>query len=378
VKQTLRIQFLVNSLVIGGAERVVEELCLRLPERGFEVGVGAMRAAGPIGERLRARGLAVDEDLAPDRSDLFQIRDLARYLRERQPDLLYFLDHSNALFYGVLAKRFAGRPPAVLAVHRTGREDGSPSLSLSDRLLLRGVDAVVAVSNSHRDYLRDLEGVSGEKLHVVFNGVDAAAYETRLQAGEKAARRAEFGLPAAAMCVALVAALRPEKNHALALDAFSRLGPQFHLVLVGDGALRAHLEAEAAALQLEGRVHFLGARDDVPRVLACMDALLLSSHPRVETFPLCVLEAMAAQLPVVATDVGSLHEMLLDGETGRLVPPGDAAALAVALRQVLEDEPAGRESGRRGRQRVAEQFSVDRMVDGTARILRELRLLRPT
>lgn len=366
-------QFLVNSLVVGGAERVVEALCQDLPDHGVDVSLGCLREAGPIGRSLADGGLEVVDQLAPRGRAPGQVLDLRRFLKRRAPQVVYLLEHSNALFYGRLAARWARVPRQVVAVHRTGRADGSPSLGRADRLLMGLTDRVVAVSRGHADYLRDHEGVPARKLVVVYNGVDPARFE-RLTGEDRRRRRRELGLPAADPVVVVVAALRPEKNHRLLFEALVRFpaGSRPHLAVVGDGALAGELRHAVAELALDSHVHWLGRVNDVSGVLACSDVLALSSHPRVETFPLCVLEAMAAGLPVVATRVGSLPEMVQDGQTGLLVPPGTPHVFASALERVLADPTTARSLGEKGRRRVQDRFSRRQMVERTAEILWEL------
>jgi glycosyltransferase involved in cell wall biosynthesis len=144
------------------------------------------------------------------------------------------------------------------------------------------------------------------------------------------------------------------------------------LAVVGDGERREGLQTLAAELGVDTRVHWLGWRDDVERVLAAVDGLVLPSHPNVETFPMCVLEAMAAARPVVATRVGSLDEMVEDGRTGWLVPPDDPAALTAALVRAASDPDERGRRGEAGRARVAKNFTEMQMVSGVAAVLREV------
>lgn len=367
-----RVAILADSLVVGGAERVVEALALRLGSRGFDVTVGCLRAAGPIGASLAARGVPVESDLGPARLAPGQVFAVRRWLRRTRADVLFVLDHSNALFYGRLAARSLDRP-AVAAVHRTRRADGSASLGTIDRLLLPWTAAVIAVSEGHATYLRDREGVRGDRLRVVYNGVDPDRFAPALDAGRRTRERRTLGLPDGATTFGSVAALRPEKNHESLLRALAtRDLADAHLVVVGDGARREALEAEAADRGVAERVHWLGWMDDVVGVLAAIDALVLPSHPNVETFPMCVLEAMAAGRPAVATDVGSLDEMIVDGETGWLVPPGNDAALVQALRDAACNPVETERRGAAARRRLLEHFDENHMVDGVARILREV------
>jgi glycosyltransferase involved in cell wall biosynthesis len=162
-----------------------------------------------------------------------------------------------------------------------------------------------------------------------------------------------------------VAALRPEKNHELFLEAAAwirRKVPQARFLVVGDGAQRGRLEGLAAELSLSESVRFLGTRNDVPAVLSLLDVLVLSSH--MEANPVSILEAMACERPVVATAVGSVPESVIDGRTGYLVPPGDAGRIAERVIELFQDPARRAAFGRAGREHVAAHGSSQRMVEG--------------
>jgi glycosyltransferase involved in cell wall biosynthesis len=169
-------------------------------------------------------------------------------------------------------------------------------------------------------------------------------------------------VPLSGFHVGCVARLSPEKNHATLLVAFAELRrarPDAHLTLIGDGALRAALEMQAARLGLGRAVTFAGTRRDVPALLAAFDVFALASLT--EGISLTLIEAAAAGLPLVATRVGGNAEVVRDGETGLLVPPGSPAALTSAL-SAIAARPDRSEMGRRGRARVIEHFGADRMA----------------
>jgi glycosyltransferase involved in cell wall biosynthesis len=174
--------------------------------------------------------------------------------------------------------------------------------------------------------------------------------------------------------VVIVAALRPEKNHELLLEALglSVHQPLCHLAIVGQGARESAIQEYAEKLGMDDRLHWLGLRDDVPRILSVADLLVLCSHPVVETFPLCVLEGMAAELPVVSTRVGSIEEMMVEGKTGLLVPPSDVHALAGAIDELLHNPGRSRAMGKAGREHVLRNFDQETMVEATARLLRRV------
>lgn len=353
---------LADSLVVGGAERVLQALAEDLPGEGFLVRIGCLRSAGPVGEELRSVGVPVDENVAPEARSPLSTARVARYLERSGADVVYLLDHSNVLWHGRLAAAWHSMPQ-VCAIHRTRRADGSPSLGFADRLLSGLSRSVIAVSRGHADYLREFEGVSGRQVEVVYNGVDVDRFPTR-----DPGARSRFGLPEDAFLWGIVAALRPEKNHEMALRVLAR-EPQSRLVLVGDGPRRGPLAELAARLGVEDRVHWLGRVDDVPSLLPALDLVALPSHPAVETFPVSLLEAMAAARPVLATRVGSLDEMVVDGETGFLVEAGDEDSFLDGLRHLREDAALRSMMGEAGRARVAACFTRAQMVGQTARIL---------
>jgi glycosyltransferase involved in cell wall biosynthesis len=190
--------------------------------------------------------------------------------------------------------------------------------------------------------------------------------------GREPVRRA-LGLDAAAPVVGVVGRLEAQKGHTYLLDAWPDVRRDFpgaRLLVVGDGALRAELEARALGPGLHGSVTFTGFRADVPRVLAALDVLVLPSL--YEGMPLTVIEASAMGLPVVATAVDGTPEVVRDGETGRLVPPARPAALADALRALLADPARARAMGRAGRAHVLARFDLDTQVEATARVYRRV------
>ena len=163
----------------------------------------------------------------------------------------------------------------------------------------------------------------------------------------------------------IVAALRPEKNHEMFLYVAAlvhRTLPAARFLVVGDGPQRTKLEALAQSLGIAEAVRFLGTRSDVPEVLSLMDVLVLTSH--MEANPICLLEAMASEKPVVATRVGSVAETVLDGRTGYLVAPGDSQGMADRVLELLTDPTRAAAMGRAGREQVIAHWSVDRMVQG--------------
>jgi glycosyltransferase involved in cell wall biosynthesis len=171
--------------------------------------------------------------------------------------------------------------------------------------------------------------------------------------------------------VGIIAGLRPEKAHDVFLGAARVLAHETnaHFVIVGGGTERDKLKTLASTLNLSDRVHFLGLRTDIARILRGLDVVVLSSRPEVETFPVAIMEAMAASKPVVCTKVGSLEELVLDGQTGFLVAPNSTSQLAARIKWLLDNPGLAKKMGRAGRARILKRFTVNAMVRATEHLL---------
>jgi glycosyltransferase involved in cell wall biosynthesis len=196
-------------------------------------------------------------------------------------------------------------------------------------------------------------------LRVIENGVDVELF--RRDAAARFGLRRKLGIPDAAWVVGTVGRLAPEKDHGLLLDAIApELCDQHRLVIVGSGPEEERLRAHVSAGPAAPWVTLTGARSDVPRLLSAFDVFVLSS--KTEGLPLVIPEAMAASLPVVSTAVGGIPSVVRDGETGLLVPPGDAAALRAALVSLHADRQRAHAMGTAARQLAEAQYSKQRMV----------------
>lgn len=373
---SVRLLFAGTTFVVGGAERVLSHLVLGLRRPPFEVELLALREPGAIGEELRAAGVPVHGPFTgASRFDPWVIVRLHRFLKAGRYDAIYFLDHAHAVFYTTLASAGTSVRARVMPVHTTGQWNGQPSLKRPIRLIRKKLHRIIAIAETQRRYLIEEEHVDPAQLVVIPNGIPVEAPEESERARRRAEVRRELGVSDATPVVGITAVLRPEKNHELLLAAFAdlrRTVPDAELWIVGDGPRRAALEEEARRFGLGKAARFLGHRTDARRLMAGFDVATLTSHPRVETLPLSLLEAMDAGLPVVATDVGAIREMIEDGISGRVVPQNDATALSVALTGLLLDPAARALAGARGAAIVRERFSVERMCLGTERLLLEL------
>jgi glycosyltransferase involved in cell wall biosynthesis len=279
---------------------------------------------------------------------------LWRRLRATRVDLLVLLTVVPNI-WGRLLGRLAGAPLIV------GNLRGLVPRRQYERWLWPLADHLLCNAAALKTLVTEQCGLPGDRVTVIPNGVDTDFFQPAPSFHE---------VPLRALAVAR---LVPDKDHPTLIRAFQMVAAnqlQAELWLVGEGPREAAIRKMVRQAQLEKRVHFLPGQLDLRPLLALASFLVLSSSR--EAFPNVVLEAMAAGLPVVATRVGGLPEMVAQGETGLLVPPGDPPALAAAMSRVLADADLRRKLGRAGRMRVEQEFSLEAMVSRTAEVLLRL------
>ena len=366
----LRVAQIAARLPVGGMENVVASLASGLDRKTFETRIWCLEEADELGHELRAAGQPLVEFHRAKRRDLGLIFRLRARARAERIDVLHCHDELS-WFYGTLAAALLPKLAVVTTMHGR-RRDISRRHMIEQRLLAARTDAVVSVSTYLRDQLvRDLQ-MPCERITLIINGVRMDPPPISCEA----ARRL-LGLPLEALVVGCVGELSPVKHFDLAIDAFASVAasmPAAHLVLVGNGACRAELEAQGRALGLSDRVHFEGVRRDVPSLWPAFDVYVCSSH--YEGTSLSVLEAMAAARAVVLTAVGGNTALVTDRVTGRLVPTDDSAAMSGALIELLRDEELRRTLGANARAVVNRRFSLDATLDAYAALYRRVAAAR--
>lgn len=352
----------VWSLEVGGMERVVVHLLKGLPAQGFGAEVvtlgGAGGLAGDLGQGVRHWELNKGSGL-----DLGLARNLARLVRTTGAGILHAHNTVSQL-YSVMASLLTRRP-VVVTLHGANY-GGSGRHRRLRRILASRCAATACVSQDALTAARDLDHIPAARLHLVYNGIDVQ--EMAAARGQRQVARRELGLEPGDQAVISVGRLSQEKDYATLLRAMASLeGPR--LFLVGHGPARGELENLASELGLGERVVFLGERGDVPRLLAACDLFALSSLT--EGISMALLEAMAGGLPVAATAVGGTPELVIPGQTGLLTPPGDPAALAQAMGELLSDPERAQALGAAGAERVARHFSLEAMAGAYAGLYRQ-------
>ena len=351
----MKILTVLRSMKSGGAERHALQLMRGLRERGHEC-LYAGPMAGWLGQQLRADGFGGIDLPLLGLYDVPSLVRLALYARRQRVDLLHGHLTRSAWYVG-FAARLAGLPNVATAhSDNAGKHFGR-------------ADRIIAVSGAVADFLQR-EGYDPARIRMVHHGIaDIAA---RLPADARQTTRHGLGLADDEPCLLMAARIVPAKGHDTALRALARLREQrWTLLLAGDhhGDLGPQMQALARELGIAERVRFLGLREDVPALLAASDLLLAPS--RREALSLTLLEASACALPIVASRVGGIGEVVEDGASGALVAPDDPAALAAAIAPLLADPARRAAFGARARQRFEAGFTEDAMFDKTIAVYRE-------
>lgn len=361
-KGKIKIVYLINGLSEGGAEMMLYRLLERLDRNMFQPEVVVLlKFSSQLQEKTEALGIKVHVIGVRSKLDLGAFFRLKGLLKEISPDILH-----TQLFAADILGRLTGKMlqiPVIITSIRNIYYGGFGRYFLF-KLTEWCADRTTFVSRAALDRFVELKVVPAEKAVLIYNGLDTGRFYHGLSGNEKLAWRRKQGLPGEGCLFLAVGSLTRQKGYGVLFKALRELkqkGFMFNLVIAGQGPLKQELEAEVKELGLSGQVTFLGRSGKVPELMAWSDLLVLASFW--EGLPGVVLEAMASELPVVATAVGGTPELVVEGKTGYLVQPSEPEQLARALEKVLELSTEERLAlGQAGRARVEENFSLDKMV----------------
>jgi glycosyltransferase involved in cell wall biosynthesis len=382
-KGKLRVLQVIGNLEIGGAQEVVRTLVTYLQEAGHPVIVCTFKD-GPVRPVLEQLGIQV-VTLPGRKSSVLAFpqfvqemvrmrRELLKLVTEYEIDVIQ-THLLRTLDFLVVSLRW-GRPHLLVfwTVHNSNfalREDQLPGhrwllkpKQAAHRLLYqffsRWVNGFIAVARDVKPAILETIGPVEEKITVISNGVDVRRYRSN---GSAPIVRQELGLPGNARLMTMVGTLKHQKGHKVLLEALGpviRDHPDLHVLLVGDGELRDEIAGKIRECELTEHVHLLGNREDVPHLLAGSDYFILPSLW--EGLPMALIEAMAAGLPVIATRVSGTQQVMVPGETGILVEPGDPGQLQSAIRHFLANGERARAMGIAGRKRIEASYSAQKQA----------------
>jgi len=352
----------LHSLDIGGAEVLAAGLARALSDR-FRFVFACLDDVGTLGEQLRDDGFTVELLGRSEGIDWRCGRRLGAFVKAQQVDVLHAHQYTP-FFQSLIGRLSRWRTPIVFTEHGRHFPDSRSAKRVAvNRLLMRRRDRVIGVGASVRRALIANEGIPAARAEVIYNGVDLGPFEAvRDDSTLRREVRNELGVSNDEHVILQVARLNPLKDHLTAISTIRKLrdsGVNARLVLAGEGEERPKIEAAVRDADLPERVTLLGARRDIPRLLSAADAFLLSSIS--EGIPLTLIEAMAAGVPVVSTDVGGIPEVIDHGATGLLAPARDDGRLANHLQRALTDSAFRGSVIAAAQIKARERFSLDEM-----------------
>lgn len=354
-----RVLFVVNDLRHGGAERLVVDLSRGLKARELTPSVLVLFGPGDFDSIIETAGIPLNHLGLGKKMTAENFRTVAKFVRTMRPDIVH-AHLPESCWYALPAGLLAGVNHRIAHAHNT-HAVWSRKVRFIDRTIGSAATEVVACSVSVARFYHSELYYPRRKLHVVRNGIDLSRYRhlpTKMEA------RTLLGIESSRTVLVNVGSLTAQKNHEGLVQLVARLRPsvpQILAIIAGEGYRRSELMEYARSLGVSDRVIFAGASSRIPVLLAAADAFVLTS--RWEGLPIAVLEAGAAGLPIVATRVGGVSEIIEHGRTGLLVEPGDLDGLAKGIISVLGEPDLSAAMGEAIRQRVQSDFDIERVLD---------------
>ncbi len=363
-----RILFFIWALEVGGAERLLVKLVRLIPRDRFDVKVVCLTRKGVWAQEVEDGGIEVVSMDKRVGFDPWILPRLVVLLRREKPDLV-----NTHLWTADLWARLAAviaRVPRIVVTEQNVDVWKRWYHRVIDRILFNWTDRVICVSDQVVEfYTRELK-VPSQKTAMIPNAIDLAPFHG---ASPPRGLREEIGSAGGEFLFVCAARLHPQKRHCDLFEAARLLLAMgcgdFRLLIVGEGSLREELERLSESKGLKSRIHFLGLRQDIPSILLQSDAFVLASD--YEGLPLAILEAMAAGLPIVATNVGGVPQVVDDGGNGYLVAPRDPGSLADAMARVAADRETSRRMGDIGKLRVSREYSIENVAARTVDLFDE-------
>ena len=367
---SLKVLWIIDSLGPGGAEGLMFHLMKNINGSMVTARVCVLRVrdGNPIAAELKKIGVPVDLVCIKNLRDLSGFKNLVAYIRTHKPDVIHTQLEASDVF-GTLAAKLL-RIPSISTVHTLdvpSKKRRTYWRNLVRWIILRVLSRrVIAVSKITRQLYIEL-GVHKEKLITLYNGIDLSLFTTN---ETKSARKKDIlHLPSGSIVITTVAVLREPKGiqfMLMALPDILKVIPNAFYVIVGDGGYRESLERLAKTLGIQDRVAFLGHRTDVPAILSASDLFVFPTLQ--DALPTVLFEAMAAGLPIVASEVGGVPEILQNEQTGILIPPADPSRLVDACLRLLRDEELSDRIRISARKIVKERFNIRKQAESLSNL----------
>ncbi len=350
---------IVSSLEVGGLEIMVLNLLRKINRERYEPSICTFQTGGDLKKEFELMEIPI---FIAERKEGWDFRlpfKLSKLLTKEKIDLIHTHNAVPWLYGGIAAKILNSK--LLFHTEHANLYPEKKKLILAEKYLSNITNEIIADVKKVADYLEKEEGICPNKIKVIFNGVDVGKYESvKINTISK---KRELGINEDNLIIGIVARLNKVKDHNNLLNAFrivSQSIDEAKLLIIGDGELKQELINYSNKIGIDKKVIFLGNRRDIPELLKILDVFVLSSIS--EGLPLTILEAMAAGVPVIATNVGGNKEVVLHEETGLLVPERDSKELADAINIVLKNKEKANLFSINGLIRVKQYFSLDQMV----------------
>ena len=345
----MKIAHVVDSMEVGGAETLVSQMCRLQREQGHDPYVYAVLTLGPLGERMRAEGFAVQANAGRHLSDA--TRNFFRIFKELHPDVVH-LHNPTPTVYAAMAARMAGVPSIISTRHSLVAPPRRLIIELKYALAATCCDWIVGICDATTGNLKSMHSVPMRKIVRVYNGADPVSRVAR-----------ERWPPKSGFTLVYVGRLEPVKNHAMLLNAFRsalQSMPGLRLWMVGDGSERKMLENLAVELGIHTQVTFWGQQFDVAPFFSAADAFIMSSKS--EGLPVSLLQAFSLGLPAIVTDVGGMAEVVRLARAGFTVPATDPAEMAAAILRLANNDEERLQFATHAEEAFLSRFTLKTMV----------------
>ncbi len=355
----------VSNLGTGGVQRRLVSLIPYINKEKFNISVCSFKD-GPLKKILTEAGYKVFIVPRKFKFDPICIIRLIHIMKSEKIQIVHTHTHkpnTTARIAAILAGI-----PIIIANEHNVDEWKNAFQKLIDRFLSRSTDRIIVVSKGVQKFCQST-GIPSCKFHLIYNGIELDKFNNKKLRDKK---RKELGIDENTCVIGTVGRIHPQKGHEFLIDVVEKLLTEHESLLfliIGEGYLKEELILKVKSLNLSENFRFLGEREDIPQLLSCMDIFVLPSLR--EGFPNTILEAMASSLPVVATDVGGVRELIIQDETGFIVPPANLTALYEGLSKLIQDKDLRYKMGNAGYERVKE-FSIDKMAKETENLYQEL------
>ncbi len=370
-KQRLKILYLITELEFGGAENLLLELSRYISREYFDVSIGYLKGKGTLKEDFKKIGIRVVYFNMRSRLDVFCIFRLAGFIRKEKFDIVH-THLIDADIFGYFGAKIAGVSRIVSTKHSTDDFRKRKTISVFlDAFVANRICKNIAVSNAVREFLIKHQKIAQEKIKVVYHGINVPRFSWEIN---KDKSKVDLDLNSEEYIVGVIGRFEKEKGHIFLIEAINKIMLEIkniHFVFLGEGSLKESMQEKINSLNLNNKATFLSARKNVESVLNALDILVMPSLW--EGLGMASLEAMAAGVPVLASDVEGIREVVKNNETGILVPPADSGELANQVLALLKDEPLRSRLSKNGRDFVEKNFNINKFVNEMELLYKQLK-----